>query len=110
MDWLRIGRKEPATEPNRPRTWLGVGTTRENSKIYFFTAATRALRRDLYREPVFLWITPFFTALSIMETVVPKASWACFWSPVASVSRSLRSAVRRRDVLARLSWVRLVVW
>src|SRR5579859_1068530 len=83
---------------------------RENSKSYFFTAATRALRRDLYREPVFLWITPFFTALSIMETVLLKASWAALESPVASVSRSLRSAVRRREVLERLSSVRLVVW
>lgn len=83
---------------------------REKSKSYFFTAATRALRRDLYREPVFLCITPFFTALSIMETVVLKASFAALESPVAMVSRSLRSAVRRREVLERLSSVRLVVW
>jgi transposase len=76
----------------------------------YFTAATRALRRDLYREPVFLWIMPFFTALSIMETVPEKASLAALESPVAMLSRSLRSAVRRREVLERLSSVRLVVW
>src|SRR5262249_55536900 len=76
----------------------------------YFTAATLALRRDLYRAAVFLWITPFFTALSITETVSPKAALACLASPDWIVVRSLRSAVRRREVLARLSSMRFWVW
>src|SRR5215475_15103237 len=76
----------------------------------YFAAASLALRRDLYLAAVFLWITPFFTALSIMETV--SANWFFAWalSLDSNAARNLRSAVRRRDVLARFWAVRVVVW
>src|SRR5215813_799827 len=75
----------------------------------YFAAASLALRRDLYRAAVFLWITPFFTALSIIETV--SANWFFAWdlSLDCNAARNLRSAVRRRDVLARFWAVRVVV-
>src|SRR5215472_10866772 len=79
------------------------------SKGFYFAAASLALRRDLYRAAVFLWITPFFTALSIIETV--SANWVFAWalSLDCSAARNLRRAVRRRDVLARFCAVRVVV-
>ena len=41
-------------------------------KLYFVAVALmRALRRDLYRAAVFLWIVPFCTALSMIDTVSP---------------------------------------
>src|SRR5262249_39830206 len=83
---------------------------RSGCKKSYFTAATLALRRDLYRAAVFFWITPFFTPLSITETVSPKAALPCLASPDWIVVRSLRSAVRRREVLARLSSMRFWVW
>src|SRR4029077_5325447 len=94
----------------RPTKSPSLGTGFSQNPAAYFTAATLALRRDLYRAAVFLWITPFLTALSIMETVLPKAALAVLASPVPRLSRSLRSSVRRREVLERLFSVRLVVW
>src|SRR5215472_9376290 len=76
----------------------------------YFAVDSLALRRDLYRAAVFLWITPFFTALSIIETV--SANWVFAWalSLDCSAARNLRSAVRRREVLVRFCAVRVVVW
>src|SRR5690242_10098689 len=64
---------------------------------YYFIAARRALRRDLYRPAVFLWITPVFTALSIIETVPEKAALAWAASLDSRALRKFRNAVRRRE-------------
>ncbi len=45
---------------------------RRFGKLYFVAVALmRALKRDLYRAAVFLWIVPFCTALSMIDTVSP---------------------------------------
>ena len=71
--------------------------------------ASRAFSLDLYLAAVFLWITPFLTALSIWDT--HSENWVLAWaeSPDWRAVRNLRNAVRRRELLARFCAVRLVV-
>lgn len=66
-------------EPQPPRETLKKqkkkqpdGCFFEDLKVYLVAAALmRALKRDLYRAAVFLWIVPFCTALSMIDTVSP---------------------------------------
>jgi hypothetical protein len=64
--WRRIDKWQLAT---KQKAWGSPGFANRQNVESYFTAAKRALRRDLYRPAVFLWITPVFTARSIMETV-----------------------------------------
>src|SRR5437763_11118948 len=81
-----------------------------NRKIYFAPVDfILALNLDLYLDPVFLWITPCRTALSMIETVDPNDAFAWAPSPDPKAARNLRRAVRKRDLLERLAAVRFSV-
>src|ERR1700733_6528994 len=58
--------------------------------------ATRLARRDTFRLPVFLWITPLVTPRMISGSAALKAARALPFSPVAIASSTARVSVRIR--------------
>src|SRR5258705_7043686 len=76
---------------------------------HFDSFATRLVRRDTFREPVFLCSTPLETPRMISGSAAFKAASAAFLSPEAMASSTLRIKPRTRVLRAVLMAVRLAV-
>lgn len=70
------------------------------------SAATRLVRRDTLRLPVFLWTTPFDTARMVSDSAALRAVSACLGSPEAMASSTARQEVRMRERRALFTAVR----
>src|SRR5262249_14670368 len=82
---------------------------------YFCSFATRLVRRETLREPVFLCSTPLVTPRMISGSAAFKAASAAPLSPLAIASSTLRIKPRMRvlrEVLIAVpfAWVRTLFW
>src|SRR5882757_3996582 len=76
---------------------------------YFDSFATRLVRRDTFREPVFLCSTPLETPRMISGSAAFKAARAAVLSPDVMASSTLRIKPRTRVLRDVLMAVRLAV-
>src|SRR5471030_3346403 len=76
---------------------------------YFDSFATRLLRRDTFRDPVFLCRMPLETPRMISGSAAFRAARAAFLSPEAMASSTLRIKPRTRVLRDVLMAVRLAV-
>ena len=60
------------------------------------------MSRDFVRFPLFSWITPFFTHLSMIEKVSGMSFWASSLSLLAMASLVFFIWIRRIDLFLRL--------
>ena len=82
------------------------GSIRAPRSYFAPRAFTRVARRDTFRDPVFLWITPAPTARMISGSAACSACSAAFRSPPSMASSTLRINVLIRDRRAVLTAVR----
>src|SRR4051794_33513699 len=69
----------------------------------------RWARRETFRAPVFLWITPLETPRMISGSAALSATCADFLSPEAIASSTLRVKVRARPLRAWLMSARFLL-
>ena len=70
------------------------------------SAFTRDARRDIFREAVFLWNTPFVTPRISSGCAARSAATEASLSPDSMASSTLRRNVRMRERRALLIWKR----
>src|SRR5579872_7385784 len=76
---------------------------------YFCSFATRLVKRDTFRAPVFLCSTPLETPRMISGSAAFRAARAAALSPLVMASSTLRIKPRTRVLRAVLMAVRLAV-
>src|ERR1700761_5114114 len=77
--------------------------------LYFDSFATRLVRRETFRAPVFLCSTPLVTPRMISGSAAFRAARAALASPPVMASSTLRMKPRTRVLRAVLMAVRLAV-
>lgn len=82
----------PTKKARRGALSLNVTAIRRQAMAF-----TRAAKRDIFRDAVFLWYTPFVTPRISSGCADFSAVWAASLSPEAIASSTLRRYVRMRD-------------
>src|SRR5258708_14784955 len=88
---------------------LDLKSVRFQQLRYLVSFATRLVRRDTFREPVFLCSTPLETPRMISGSAAFRAARAAFLSPEAMASSTLRIKPRTRVLRDVLMAVRFAV-
>src|SRR3954469_19155959 len=108
--FLEISRLTNKKGPDlRPDLVFDLNPEGFQSVRYFCSFATRLVRRDTFREPVFLCSTPLETPRMISGSAAFRAARAAALLPELIASSTLRMKPRTRVLRAVLMAVRLAV-